>query len=94
MKTLTVKTFAKLMNGLLHSKQIKPTDEIYLSSDEEGNSFCPLMDDTKISIAISKGATFLRSAKETPSIDRRVSSSTIRKSLVRSRRSSTSVART
>lgn len=59
MKTLTVKAFAKLLNGLLRSGQIKATDKIYLASDEEGNSFSRLIDQTEISFGIEKGKIIL-----------------------------------
>jgi len=58
-KTLTVKAFAKFMNDLLRSGQVKANDKIYLASDEEGNSFSRLIDQTEISIGIEKGKIIL-----------------------------------
>ncbi len=52
MKALTVKGLKELLDQLCKQKTIHENSEVWLSSDEEGNSFSPLLDDPEISIGV------------------------------------------
>jgi hypothetical protein len=50
MKTLTVKGLAHLLRELTRQRTINEKFEVWLASDEEGNSFSPLLDDSEVSV--------------------------------------------
>lgn len=52
MKALTVKGLVNLLQVLCKQRTINENSEVWLSSDEEGNSFSPLLDDPEISIGV------------------------------------------
>ncbi len=52
MQALTVKGLKKLIKQLCKQGTINENSEVWLSSDEEGNSFSPLLDDPEISIGV------------------------------------------
>lgn len=52
MKALTVRELMRLFGDLCRQGTLRETFEVWLSSDEEGNSFSPLLDDSKISVGI------------------------------------------
>ncbi|MFH0984869.1 MAG: hypothetical protein V1882_04970 [Candidatus Omnitrophota bacterium] len=54
MKTLSVVGLVQVLGALCKQGTIKKEFEVWLSSDEEGNSFSPLLDDSRISIGVEK----------------------------------------
>ena len=52
MKTLTVLSFVKLLHDLKKQGIIQDNFEIWISQDEEGNSFSPLVDESEISVGV------------------------------------------
>ncbi len=52
MQALTVKGLKELLEQLCKQRTINEKSEVWLSSDEEGNSFSPLLDDSEISIGV------------------------------------------
>ncbi len=52
MRALTVKGLKELLDQLYKQKTIHENSEVWLSSDEEGNSFSPLLDDSEISMGV------------------------------------------
>jgi len=52
MQALTVKGLKELLDQLCKQKTIHENSEVWLSSDEEGNSFSPLLDDSEISMGV------------------------------------------
>ncbi|HOW87331.1 MAG TPA: hypothetical protein PKV84_01570 [Candidatus Omnitrophota bacterium] len=52
MKPLSVKGLVEVLGFLCGQGTIKKEFEVWLASDEEGNSFSPLLDETKISIGV------------------------------------------
>ena len=52
MQALTVRGLKKLLEQLCKQRTISENSEVWLSSDEEGNSFSPLLDDSEISMGV------------------------------------------
>lgn len=52
MEALTVKGLVKVLQSLCGQKTINENSEVWLSSDEEGNSFSPLLNNPEISIGV------------------------------------------
>ena len=52
MQALTVKGLKNLLEQLSKQRTINGNSEVWLSSDEEGNSFSPLLDNSEISIGV------------------------------------------
>ena len=52
MKALSVKGLVEVLSALCKQGTAKTDFEVWLSSDEEGNSFSPLLDDAEISIGV------------------------------------------
>ena len=52
MEALTVKSLVRLLHALRKQRSINDNYEVWLSSDEEGNSFSPLLNKSEISIGI------------------------------------------
>lgn len=52
MEVLRVKGLVNLLENLCRQRTINESSEVWLSSDEEGNSFSPLLNDPEISIGV------------------------------------------
>lgn len=65
MKVLRVKELVTLLRTLLKQGTIHANFEVWLSSDEEGNSFSPLLDNPEVSMGVERNKLIFYPAHET-----------------------------
>ena len=65
MKVLRVKELVALLREFLRQGLVHANFEVWLSSDEEGNSFSPLLDHPEVSVGVEGNKLIFYPAHET-----------------------------